>query len=148
MKFVSDSPAKTKQLGMLLAKEILKEKGGEPTVVGLRGNLGAGKTTFIQGFAEGLGLKNKIASPTFIIFRHYKLRTARHKHFFHMDAYRIKKISELGPLNFKEIISFPGSITLIEWPEKIKRALPSKTKWLEFRHGQKENERMILINAK
>ncbi|MGC9603225.1 MAG: tRNA (adenosine(37)-N6)-threonylcarbamoyltransferase complex ATPase subunit type 1 TsaE [Minisyncoccia bacterium] len=148
MRFVSDSPAKTKQLGMLLAKEILKDRGGDSAIIALRGNLGAGKTTFIQGFARGLGLKNKITSPTFIIFRHYRLRNRHRKHLFHVDAYRIKKISELGPLNLKEIFSIPKSIILIEWPEKIKGALPQKTGWLEFRHSRKENERIISINVK
>jgi tRNA threonylcarbamoyladenosine biosynthesis protein TsaE len=132
-------------LGRLLAEETLKNGIGKPTIIGLTGNLGSGKTTFIQGFAEGLGLKNRITSPTFVIFRHYKPQTTHYEHFFHMDAYRIGKISELKPLNFKEMISTPQSVVLIEWPEKIKGALPKKTIWLEFRHGRKENERLIRI---
>jgi len=148
MRFVSDSPAKTKRLGILLAKEILKTRDNDSVIIALRGDLGAGKTTFIQGIARGLGLKHKITSPTFIIFRHYRLKNISREHFFHVDAYRIKKFSELGPLNFKEMISFPKSIVLIEWPEKIRRALPKKTNWLEFRHGRKENERIININTK
>lgn len=143
MRLITHSPLQTKKLGGLLAKEILKAKNGNAVVIALKGNLGAGKTTFIQGLAGGLKLKNKITSPTFIILRHYKLQTTHHKHFFHIDAYRIKKLSELEPLGFKDVLSLPKSIILIEWAEKIKGALPKKTVWLEFRHGRKENERMI-----
>ncbi|MEK7651199.1 MAG: tRNA (adenosine(37)-N6)-threonylcarbamoyltransferase complex ATPase subunit type 1 TsaE [Patescibacteria group bacterium] len=141
----SNSPSKTKKLGFNFAKKILKEKFSQPIIVGLRGNLGSGKTTFIQGFARGLGIKNRIMSPTFVIFRHYLLRKKSRAHFFHMDAYRIKKLSELKHLDFEEITSLPKSVVLVEWPEKIKKALPKKTKWLEFRHGEKENERIIIF---
>ena len=134
----SNSPSKTKELGFNFAKKILKKKSSCPIVVGLKGDLGSGKTTFIQGFARGLGIKNRIMSPTFIIFRHYLLRKKSRAHLFHMDAYRIKKSSELKHLNFEEILSLPKSVMLIEWPEKIKKALPRKIRWLEFRHGKKK----------
>jgi tRNA threonylcarbamoyladenosine biosynthesis protein TsaE len=143
MKFISDSPSKTKKLGALLAKEILSGKNGKPVVIALNGNLGAGKTTFIQGFAGELGVKNKIMSPTFVIFRHYRLKKNPREHLFHMDAYRIGKISELDPLGFKKIISLPGSITVVEWPEKIKKALPKNSIWISLKHGKKENERVL-----
>lgn len=145
MKFLSDSPSKTKKLGYIFAKEILKERPARPVIIGLKGELGSGKTTFIQGFAQGLGIKRRVTSPTFIIFRRYPLKKKSHAHFFHMDAYRIKKSSELSPLRFKEMVSLPRSVILIEWPERIKKALPRKTKWLEFRHGKKENERIINV---
>lgn len=141
----SNSPSKTKELGFNFAKKILKEKSSRPIIVGLKGDLGSGKTTFIQGFAQGLGIKKRITSPTFVIFRHYPLRKKSRAHLFHMDAYRIKKLSELKPLNFEEIISLPKSVVLVEWPEKIKKALPKKTERLEFRHGEKENERTIIF---
>lgn len=145
MQFLSNSPSKTKKLGVLLAREILKTKNNNPVVIGLNGELGAGKTTFIQGFAEGLGIKNKITSPTFVIFRHYELRRKKHKHLFHMDAYRIGQISELKPLNFKEMISLPKAIVLVEWPERIKKALPKNIIQISLKHGKKENERILII---
>jgi tRNA threonylcarbamoyladenosine biosynthesis protein TsaE len=143
MKITSDSPLKTKKLGNFLAKEILKTGNKDPIILGLKGNLGSGKTTFIQGLAKGLGVKNRITSPTFVIFRHYGIKNKNHSHLFHMDAYRIKKMFELNPINFKEIVSFPRSVVVIEWPEKIKKALPRNAKWLNFKHGKKENERLI-----
>jgi tRNA threonylcarbamoyladenosine biosynthesis protein TsaE len=145
MKIKSDSPSKTKKLGYLLAKEILKENFNLPIIIGLKGNLGSGKTTFIQGFSKGLGLKNKITSPTFVIFRHYELKNKSRKHLFHMDAYRIRNISELAPLNFKEMVSAPGAVVMIEWPENISKALPKNILWLEFHYGLKENERIIIF---
>ncbi|MGC9610662.1 MAG: tRNA (adenosine(37)-N6)-threonylcarbamoyltransferase complex ATPase subunit type 1 TsaE [Minisyncoccia bacterium] len=148
MKILSDSPSKTKKLGVLLAKEILKTKNDDSVVIGLKGELGAGKTTFIQGFAEGLGIKNKITSPTFVIFRKYKIPRHKltvndHEFFYHMDAYRIEKISELNPLEFKKIMTLPGGIIVIEWPEKIKKVLLKNTIWLSLKHGSKENERIL-----
>ncbi len=148
MRITSNSPSKTKGLGRLLAEEILKDKSANPVIIGLRGNLGSGKTTFIQGFAEGLGIKNRITSPTFVIFRKYgiprhKLTVNGYRFFYHMDAYRIRKISELVPLNFKEMVSFPNSIILIEWPENIIGALPKNTLRLDFYHGRKVNERIM-----
>ena len=152
IKIKSDSLSKTKKLGYLLAKEILKESSGHPIVIGLKGNLGSGKTTFIQGFAKGVGIKYRITSPTFVIFRKYEIPRRRSKingskFFCHMDAYRIRKISELAPLNFKEMISAPGAVIMIEWPENISGALPKNMSWLEFRHGRKENERTIFFKS-
>lgn len=141
----SNSPFKTKELGFNFAKKILKEESSHPIIVGLKGDLGSGKTTFIQGFARGLGIKKRITSPTFVIFRHYPIWKKSRTHLFHMDAYRIKKLSELKYLNFKEMISLPKSVVLVEWPEKIKRVLPKKVEWLEFRHGKNENERIIIF---
>ena len=138
MRIVSRSPQRTRQLGRAIAKKILKTKK-DRVVLGLKGALGSGKTTFIDGFARGLGLKKRMMSPTFIIVRHHRLRGGSKKHFFHMDAYRIGKISELRSLDFKKMISTPRSITVIEWPEKVRQALPKDTSWLEFRHGRKEN---------
>jgi tRNA threonylcarbamoyladenosine biosynthesis protein TsaE len=148
MKIRTDSPLKTKKIGALLAKEILEESSDRPIIIGLKGNLGSGKTTFVQGFAEGLGIKNRITSPTFVIFRKYdiprhKLTTNGYSFFYHMDAYRIKNVSELIPLNFKEMVSVPRSVIVIEWPENINKALPKNTLQMEFQHSRKENERII-----
>ena len=124
--FISSSPAKTKKLGQKLAQEILKKKPEKRAfVIGLAGELGGGKTTFLQGFAKGLGIREKILSPTFVIMR-------RFNNFYHIDCYRIKKPKELLDLGFKEIISNPKNIIAIEWADKIKKILPKNTLWLKF----------------
>jgi len=156
--FRSYSSAETKQFGVELGQKIKRGKAkisGAKTakgaaVIALQGNLGAGKTTFTQGFARGLGIKRRMASPTFIIMRRFAIprgkktrATAPFKNLYHIDAYRLKKIDSLEPLGLKEIFADPTSLILIEWPEKIKKALPRKTAWLKFAHGKKENERII-----
>jgi len=88
---ITSNSNQTKKLGEKFAKEILKK--GVNVVIGLQGELGSGKTTFIQGFAKGLGIKEKILSPTFIIYKSYPLPTTNYKLFYHFDCYRIQKSS-------------------------------------------------------
>src|SRR4030043_1323784 len=117
VKFVSNSPGKTKKIGNILAKEILEGfPRGKAVVLGLTGDLGGGKTTFLQGFALGLGVKEKVLSPTFIIFRKNRIgENPVFRNFFHFDCYRIGKPKEVLPLGFKDIISDPKNIVAIEW---------------------------------
>lgn len=114
------------------------------TVVALQGDLGAGKTTFTQGFAHTLGIKRRLISPTFVIMRRYPIRAggatirAKFKNLYHIDAYRFKKADALEALGFHEILEDPAAIVLIEWPENVKKLLPRGTTWLKFRHGKKK----------
>jgi len=113
------------------------------TAVALQGDLGAGKTTFTQGFLRGLGIKRRAVSPTFIIMRRYKISNSQFKNLYHFDAYRLKQASDLEALEFKMIMANLENIILIEWPERIKEILPKHAKWIKFAHGKKENERVI-----
>lgn len=142
MEFLSSSPAATKQIAAFLGREIGKtQRATNAFIVGLDGNLGAGKTTFIQGFARGLGIKRKTTSPTFLIIRNYgKL--------YHVDAYRLKHSRELSALGFKEILKNPENIVIVEWADKVKKLLPRKMIWIKMRHGKRENERIIRIETK
>ena len=153
MKIRSTSGAQTKKIAADLAKKILNSTryALHATVVALSGDLGAGKTTFVQGFAKALEIKHRIVSPTFLIFRNYKLNVKSKKrhsfaNFYHVDLYRIHDEKELDVLNFKSILHSPFNIAVIEWADKIKKLLPKNTIWVEFGHGQKENERNIQIN--
>lgn len=110
-------------------------------LIALRGDLGTGKTTFIQGFAAALGIKKRLTSPTFIIIRRYK-------NMYHIDCYRLKKPKEIIALGFKKIIANPQNKVLIEWADKIKKLLPKNTLWLEFKQGSQKNERIIKICEK
>jgi len=135
----------TKKIANLLARKFLqrrlKQKGA--LVLALSGDLGSGKTTFIQGFMRGLGVKNKITSPTFVLIKNYKLKISNYKRAYHIDCYRIKNAGELLKLGLKEILNNPQNIVLIEWAERILRALPKNVVWLKFEHGQKINERNV-----
>ncbi len=112
------SGQETQSLGKKFASKI--EGGG---VVALFGELGAGKTTFVQGVAQGLGLKEKIISPTYILIRRYNLPKVG-EYFYHIDLYRLENLAEVKDIGVEEILSEKGSIVLIEWPEKITTLLP------------------------
>ncbi|NCO44845.1 tRNA (adenosine(37)-N6)-threonylcarbamoyltransferase complex ATPase subunit type 1 TsaE [Candidatus Wolfebacteria bacterium] len=152
MEFKTIYSAQTKKIAGLLAEEILadKSKRKNSLALALSGDLGSGKTTFTQGFLRGLGIKNKITSPTFVIAKNYKLKTwnlklktQNYKHAWHFDCYRIRKPAELFSLGFKDVLADPRNIVLIEWPEVIKKVLPKNSIWINFKHGEKENKRTI-----
>ncbi len=152
-KLLSSSSAETKRFGERMAQSILKKSGSAGKIVrktrqgaavlALEGELGAGKTTFTQGFAKGLGIRRIPGSPTFIIMRRYPIRGGQFKNFYHVDAYRIKKLDALETLGLKEIFGGPKNIVLVEWPEHIKKILPQRMIRLKFRHGKRETEREI-----
>jgi tRNA threonylcarbamoyladenosine biosynthesis protein TsaE len=136
--YLTTHSLQTKKLGEKLAKEILKTKSKKKAViVGLEGDLGSGKTTFLQGFAKGLGIKEKILSPTFIIMKKFKIKVSRFKNFYHIDCYRISKPKEILNLGFKKIISNPKNIIAIEWADQIKEILPKNTLILKFEFIEK-----------
>jgi tRNA threonylcarbamoyladenosine biosynthesis protein TsaE len=140
--FFTFSPSQTRKTGQILAKELLKTRPGKnATLIGLLGDLGGGKTTFLQGFARGLGIKQKILSPTFVIIKKLqipktiapssKLKIKRQR-LYHLDCYRIKKSKEILDLGFKEIISDPENIVAVEWVDKIMDILSKDAIILKF----------------
>ena len=137
------SSLETKQLGRRAAHELLERQGGRALVIALRGDLGAGKTTFTQGFLGALGITKRVPSPTFVIMKRYRIRHAHFANAHHMDAYRLRKADDAGPLGFDAILKDPQNIVLVEWPENITGALPRGTKNIRFTYGKKENERVI-----
>lgn len=138
------SAKQTRDLGEKIAMEVLKKKQSAAFVLALKGDLGGGKTTFLQGFARGLGIKEKILSPTFVIMKNYKLSTTNYKLFYHVDCYRIKSPKDISELGLKEIFSNPKNIVAIEWAEKIKAILPKNAFWLKFEFVNK-NKRNIMF---
>lgn len=145
MKIVSKKISDTHKLAEKIAAEILKSgtHKDHASVVALVGDLGAGKTAFVQGFAKALGIKRHLPSPTFLIFRNYKLATLNFKLLYHLDAYRLSDAGELDVLDFDKVLADPTNIVMIEWADKIKEILPKDTIWLNFSHGTKETERII-----
>jgi len=133
MEIITQSDQETRKAGETLGEEILKEKKG--LIVGLEGELGSGKTTFIQGLAKGLGIKDKITSPTFVIFKKYQIDK---KNFYHVDCYRLKNGKDLIDLGFEEILKSKENIILIEWAEKVKEILPKETLWIRFKYLDKD----------
>ena len=130
-----------------LASEWLSSLGGrvtklgdKATIVGLSGDLGSGKTSFVQGVANALGITDNVTSPTFILERIYKIVSSANFQFpisnfqklIHIDAYRLDNASELKHLGFEELVQDPGNLILIEWPERVQEALPPDIQTLKF----------------
>jgi len=94
-------------------------------VVGLSGPLGAGKTVFVQGLAEGLRVPReaRVTSPTFVLLRIYPGRTLR---LYHFDAYRLSGPAELVDLGALEIFGAPGGVSAVEWADRVAGALPAE----------------------
>ncbi|MFA5778063.1 MAG: tRNA (adenosine(37)-N6)-threonylcarbamoyltransferase complex ATPase subunit type 1 TsaE [Candidatus Paceibacterota bacterium] len=148
MKKVSKNVKETMEIAKIFLEKILKEKKitKDATVVCLSGNLGAGKTAFTQGIAKCLGVKNKVVSPTFVIFKKYPIKTKKHKFLYHMDAYRLKNKKELLPLGWKEIIGNDEHLVFIEWPENINKAIPKNAKYIYISNNKNE-ERILELKA-
>ncbi len=143
--YLTNSSGQTKKLGEKIAREVINNPPGKKAVIiGLKGDLGSGKTAFLQGFAKGLGIKQKILSPTFVLMKKFKIPGSRS--FYHFDCYRIDKPRELLNFNFKKIISNPKNVIAIEWAERIAKVLPKKITWAEFIFVDK-NKRKILFNC-
>jgi tRNA threonylcarbamoyladenosine biosynthesis protein TsaE len=163
------SVRKTQKLAADLARKIAKSKPQKHAcVLALEGELGAGKTTFIQGFARALKIKQRITSPTFVLMRHYKLRTINpekasgvkprgghatlrgprgftgYKLLVHIDAFRLKDWRELIPLGAKEMLASPENIVLIEWAERVRPILPRKHIKIHIDHLDRTTRRILI----
>ena len=145
-KFVSNNPKELKKIAKDLAGNLMSrsrlDMGGGALVLALVGDLGSGKTTFARAFAEGLGVKEKIKSPTFIIFRKSNIKNKNFLYFYHFDVYRINSEKEILNLGWKEIISNPENIVLAEWADKIENILPKNSVKINFKHLKGDKREM------
>lgn len=152
MKYVSNSTKETAKIAKEFAKKIFNIKNSKgAVVVGLGGELGAGKTTFTKSFAKALGIKETVKSPTFNILKKYEIKNKKSKadikplsllnvpkedlkFLYHIDAYRINNAKEILEIGWKEIIKDSNNIILVEWAENIKKVFPKAHFWLKFAH--------------
>lgn len=130
----SNSPARTKEIGATLGNQL---SGGE--VIGLRGDLGSGKTTFVQGLARGLGIGRDeyVRSPTFTLINEYGGRIP----LYHFDLYRLSGQEDMENIGYEEYFWSKG-VCVIEWYEKIKEAMPKEIISLNILM-EKGNERKL-----
>lgn len=159
-KVVTENFQETREEGKKLAQNL---RGGE--VVCLEGELGAGKTTFTQGILEELSAEKPYTSPTFVIMKKYSLTPqpplpkgedgplrrssgkanqepgeGEIKTAYHIDTYRVDS-DDILDLGFEEIVSDKNNVVIIEWPERIKKIIPQKAKWISFKWiGKDERE--------
>ncbi len=127
MKYISNSLEETQKIADDFIKNI-SPKSDSAFVVGLSGNLGAGKTAFTKCIAKSLGVEETVTSPTFVIEKIYELENQKFSHLIHIDAYRLESGEELLNLGWQRIVSDPNNLILIEWPEKVSSVMPEHTK--------------------
>jgi tRNA threonylcarbamoyladenosine biosynthesis protein TsaE len=131
--FFSRSPEQTRRVGMRLGRAL---QPGD--VICLQGDLGAGKTTFVQGVAQGWGSLDEVSSPTFILVNLY--RRADGAQLFHMDAYRLESAAEADELDLEAMLE-QGPL-LIEWPERIQSLMPQDRIWVQLEYLSEEQRQM------
>ncbi len=135
-KYSSYNSKVTEKIGKKIAATL---KGGE--TLALIGDLGSGKTTFVKGLARGLGVKNKITSPTFVLFKPYQTKHKKIKWLIHADCYRVQG-QEMLKIGLAEYLHQPDTVVIVEWAEKL-RIFPPRTIKIYFNHGKSDKERII-----
>jgi tRNA threonylcarbamoyladenosine biosynthesis protein TsaE len=135
--FFSKSPEQTRRIGMRLGNVLKK---GD--VLCLQGDLGAGKTTFVQGIAQGWGSLDSVSSPTFIIVNMY--RRTDGAELFHLDTYRLESQPEAEELDLDSMLN--EGVLIVEWPERLGNLIPDERLWIKFDHVSDE-QRLMSFNA-
>lgn len=135
---ISRSPTQTRRIGMRLGEML---QPGD--VIGLEGNLGAGKTTFVQGIASGWGSYDSVSSPTYVLINIY--RRLDRKQLFHLDAFRLMSPEEAIDLDIDTMLD-QGPL-LVEWADRIKETLPEDYLWINMRFINDE-QRDFIVNAR
>ena len=134
----SNNPEQTRGLGARLGGAL---QTGD--MICLQGELGAGKTTFVQGIAQGWGSVDSVSSPTFILVNAY--RRGDGGQIFHMDAYRLDSTGEAEELDLDSMLA-EGAL-IVEWPERMQGLIPNERLWVEFTQSGEE-ERDMKFNAR
>lgn len=132
---VTQGPEQTRALAQRLAGEL-----GPGSVLALHGEVGSGKTCFVQGLARALGVRGPISSPTFILVNEHAGRLP----LFHVDLYRIRSEEEADTLAFEEYLESDG-VTVVEWAERAAALWPARTVHLYFQIGDHPDTRLITI---
>jgi tRNA threonylcarbamoyladenosine biosynthesis protein TsaE len=131
--FLSRSPEQTRRIGMRLGS--LLQSGD---LICLQGELGAGKTTLVQGMAQGWGSLDAVSSPTFVLVNEY--RRPGGNYLFHMDAYRIESAPEAAELDLDSMMA--GGALIVEWPERVDSALPLQQLRVILEYAAEEQRQM------
>jgi tRNA threonylcarbamoyladenosine biosynthesis protein TsaE len=114
-------------------------------VVCLEAEMGMGKTTMIQGIAQGLGMSRRMLSPTFVIMREYPFHEG---YLYHIDAYRLNTLAQAQSCGIGEVCGRNDTIVLIEWPDMLRPFIPTRGRRIEISlRSQEENTRIIQIRT-
>jgi len=116
------------------------------TIIALMGELGAGKTAFVQEFAKELGISQAVQSPTYVLMKKYQVSNSKFQTLVHVDAYRLQNSREFAALKPEEFLSDPLALVFVEWPERVTGALPAPDLVIKFSsEGADEKERFVEI---
>ena len=138
MEHVTNSPEETEALGADLAGRL--EPG---TVIAFTGDLGAGKTAFVRGLARGLGVQERVTSPTFTIVNEYE---GGRLPLFHFDMYRLGSADELFDIGWEDYLA-RGGVCAVEWSENVADALEEGCLRVDIRRGEDDDQRRITIEG-
>lgn len=138
LKITLDGLKETEKFGMKLGSIL---KGGE--VICLIGDLGAGKTNLTKSIAKGLGVKDYVTSPTFTLINEYK---GANFPLYHFDVYRLEGVEDILDLGFEEYFYSKG-VTIVEWGNKIEKALPEDVLTIEMKMGSHIYERVLNLSS-
>ncbi len=138
MRFVTNSEGETEALGARLA-----DKLAPGAVIAFTGDLGAGKTAFTRGLARGLGIADRVTSPTFTIVNEYE---GGRLPLFHFDMYRLSSSDELFDVGWEDYLA-RGGVCAVEWSENVSDALEGDVIVLEIRRGESDSQRVIEIGG-
>lgn len=138
MQYITHSPEETRALGRTLAQAL---QGG--AVVAFTGDLGAGKTAFVSGMAEGLGIEERVTSPTFTIVNEYE---GGRLPLFHFDMYRLGSADELFHIGWEDYLARNG-VCAVEWSENVDEALDGDTIRVDISRGEDDNTRIITLEG-
>ena len=138
MEHYSSSVQETEALGRALAQHLTPG-----TVVAFTGDLGAGKTAFVRGMAQGLGIAQRVTSPTFTIVNEYE---GGRLPLFHFDMYRLGSADDLFDIGWEDFLR-RGGVCAVEWSETVQEALDADTIYVDIRRGAEDNQRVLAIRG-
>ena len=148
---ITQNEKETSDFAKNVLKEALREAGADrPLIFYLEGELGAGKTRFVKGLAEALGIKDNITSPTFVLMKKYEVPKGYrvwgigYRSFYHIDCYRIYDAKDARQIGLDKILENPRAIVAIEWAERIEEIIPRPYWKIRFEHVG-EGKRRISI---
>lgn len=138
MEVISNSPQETEALGQKLAAQL-----SPGDIIAFSGDLGSGKTAFTRGLAKGLGIEERVTSPTFTIVNEYE---GGRLPLFHFDMYRLGSSDELFDIGWEDYLA-RGGVCAVEWSEIVDDALEDGVIRVDIRHGAEDNQRIITITG-
>lgn len=134
--FLSHSPEQSRRLGMRLGAHLLP---GD--VICLQGELGAGKTTFVQGLASGWGSLDAVSSPTFVLVNLY--RRSDGGQLFHFDTFRVESAPEAEELDLDSMLT--NGPLVIEWPERMLGIIPAERLWIKLEYVDDDRRELTFL---